>query len=333
MRSVCLKLERNRLLKIAFTEPVQGLLQQVEGLMLAQADDSQPEIALALEHLLSSGGKRIRVMLTLLVGELLYGNRDTLVKLSASLELLHTATLVHDDLIDGSLMRRGIPTLNAQWSAPATVLTGDFIFARAAKLAADVSLIPVMQLFAQTLAIIVNGEVKQLFGRRGLSSRKDYEERIYAKTASLFETAAISAAIVSQASEPVVEKMKQFGYQIGMAFQIVDDVLDFTGDQMVVGKPIASDLRQGIFTLPVLYYLEQHPDDLRLNDLIQNGTLEDREFDQLLESINASGSIEKAMKEASDYIDRAILILQEFPESPARRSLEELARFIILRHN
>lgn len=320
------------MLKVAFTEPVQGLIKQVESLMLEQAEKSHPQLALALEHLLSSGGKRIRVALTLLTGEMLDGDRDTLITLSASLELLHTATLVHDDLIDGSLIRRGIPTLNAQWSAPATVLTGDFIFARAAKLAADVNLIPVMQLFAQTLAIIVNGEIKQLFGRRWLSGKKEYQQRIYAKTASLFETAAKSAAIVSQAEDNVVEKMRQFGYKVGMAFQVVDDIFDFIGDQSVIGKPVANDLRQGIITLPVIYYADQFPDDPLLNSLIQNGALAENDLDRLIEAIRASDAIQKAKQEAVDFIDQSLAILQEFPESPARQSLEDLARFIIERN-
>jgi geranylgeranyl pyrophosphate synthase len=326
-------LEKKHLLKVAFFEPVQGLIQQVEELMLSQAENSHPQLALALEHLLSSGGKRIRVAITLLTGEILGGSQDAMVTLSASLELLHTATLVHDDLIDGSLIRRGIPTLNAQWSSPATVLTGDFIFARAAKLAADVNLIPVMQLFAQTLAIIVNGEIKQLFGRRGIAGREEYQARIYAKTASLFETASKSAAIVSGAPDEVVEKMRLFGYRIGMAFQIVDDILDFTGNQSVVGKPVANDLRQGVITLPVIYYIEQFPDDLLVKTLIQNGSLEENDLELLIQRIRRSGSIDKAMEEATGYVERSVAILLEFPQSPARQSLEDLARFIVQRTN
>ena len=325
------RLEKKRLLKVAFIEPVQELIQQVEERMLAQSFGSHPQLELALDHLLSSGGKRLRVALTLLTGEMLGGNRDTLVTMAASLELLHTATLVHDDLIDGSLIRRGIPTLNAQWSTPATVLTGDFVFARAAKLAADVNIVPVMQLFAETLAIIVNGEITQLFGRQGKTDRKDYERRIHAKTASLFEAATKSAGIVSNISLEQIEFIRQFGYEVGMAFQIVDDILDFTGEQKTVGKPVANDLRQGIITLPVIYYLEKEPNDPILEKIIKNQDVLPDEFEQLILSIRTSGSIESSMIEANEYISRSLDILSEFPECQARTGLEDLARFIVQR--
>jgi geranylgeranyl pyrophosphate synthase len=142
---------------------------------------------------------------------------------------VHTATLVHDDLIDGALLRRGIVTLNAQWSPAATVLTGDFIFARAAKLAAETDSVPVMRLFAETLATIVNGELTQMFTSRGLASREDYLQRIYAKTASMFELATAAAALLSPVGLPVVNEVRRFGTDVGMAFQIVDDP-DFTGE-------------------------------------------------------------------------------------------------------
>ena len=136
---------------------------------------------------------------------------DKLVTLGAAMELLHTATLVHDDLIDGSLLRRGMPTLNARWSPAATVLTGDFLFARAAKLAAETDHLPLMKLFAETLATIVNGELTQLFTSRGLINRKNYYQRIYAKTASLFEMSARAAAMISPVDEEMIESMRIFG--------------------------------------------------------------------------------------------------------------------------
>lgn len=321
------------MLKVAFLEPVQELIKQVEYRMLSQSEGAHEQLALALNHLLTSGGKRIRVGLTLLTGEMLGGNRDTLVTLAASLELLHTATLVHDDLIDGSLIRRGIPTINAQLSTPATVLTGDYIFARAAKLAADVNLVPVMQLFAQTLATIVNGELTQLFSRRGISGRDEYEQRIYAKTASLFETASTSAGIVSGSTPEQVEKVKQFGFEIGMAFQIMDDILDFTGEQATVGKPVASDLRQGIVTLPTLYYLEDTPTNPVLEALIQGEAVPEIEVERLIQVIRTSGAVDRAGEEAQSHIDRSLGLLTYFPDSGPRRGLEELARFVVQRSN
>src|SRR5512134_2202300 len=152
-----------------------------------------------------------------MIGNMLGGPEERLVTLGAAVELLHTATLVHDDLIDGSLLRRGMPTLNARWSPAATVLTGDFLFARAAKLAAEADHLPLMKLFAETLATIVNGELTQLFTSRGLINRENYYQRIYAKTASLFEMAALAAAMVANEDEEMQASMKVFGYEVGMA--------------------------------------------------------------------------------------------------------------------
>lgn len=229
--------------------------------MRVQADDSHPDLRAALEHLLAAGGKRVRPTLGLLVGNMLGADEARLVTLGAAVELLHTATLVHDDLIDGALLRRGIPTLNARWSPPATVLTGDFLFARAAKLAADTDHLPLMKAFSETLAIIVNGELTQMFSSRGVIERDNYYKRIYAKTASLFEMTSRAAAMISPVDEHQVEAMRDFGYQIGMAFQVVDDILDFNGDQAAVGKPVGSDLLNGLVTLPAIYYAESHPND------------------------------------------------------------------------
>ena len=316
------------MLKVAFQEPVQELILQVEECMLAQAEGAHPQLASALDHLLSSGGKRIRVAFTLLIGEMLGGNRQMLVTLAAALELLHTATLVHDDLIDGSLIRRGNPTLNAKWSSTATVLTGDFLFARAAKLAAEVKLIPVMQLFAETLAVIVNGEITQLFGRRVFAGREEYERRIYAKTASLFEAAATTAGIVSGVPPDIVDKVKHIGFEVGMSFQIVDDILDFTGQQTTNGKPVANDLRQGIVTLPTLYYLEEFPEDPVCKAIAQGKIVSQDDLERLIQAIRTCGAVERSLQEANEYLERSRVVLMEFPISPARHGLEELARFV-----
>ena len=245
-----------RSIPIAITDK----LREVEELMLRQADNYHLDLQSAMKHMLSSGGKRVRPTLTLLIGDMLGGPQDRLITLAAAIEMLHTATLVHDDLIDGSLLRRGIATLNAQWTPGATVLTGDFIFARAAKLASDTDSIPVMGIFSTTLGIIVNGEINQLFASRCVTSRSDYYSRIYAKTASLFETAATSAAIISDAGSEKTSDIRRFGHDIGMAFQIMDDILDFTADPAVLGKPVGSDLRSGLVTLPVIFFTELHPD-------------------------------------------------------------------------
>ena len=297
--------------------------------MRAQADEAHPDLRAALEHLLSAGGKRVRPTLGLLVGNMLGAPLEKLVTLGAAVELLHTATLVHDDLIDGSLLRRGTPTLNARWSPPATVLTGDFLFARAAKLAADTDHLPLMKLFSETLATIVNGELTQMFTSRGLVNRENYYRRIYAKTASLFEMTSRAAAMVSPVDEDTIESMRDFGYQIGMAFQIVDDILDFTGDQNAVGKPLGSDLLNGLVTLPGIYYAEANPADPDVLSLPQGGWTNAENMTRLVEKIRASSCTKKAMLEADRHIDRALARLEGMPASAERDALENLAKYIV----
>lgn len=297
--------------------------------MRAQADESHPDLRAALEHLLAAGGKRVRPTLSLLVGNMLDAPLEKLVTLGAAVELLHTATLVHDDLIDGALLRRGMSTLNARWSPPATVLTGDFLFARAAKLAAETDHLPLMKLFSDTLAVIVNGELTQMFTSRGLINRENYYKRIYAKTASLFEMTSRAAAMVSPADEAVIESMRVFGYEVGMAFQIVDDILDFNGDQNAVGKPLGSDLLNGLVTLPAIYYAEANPNDADVQSLPNGGWTNTENMTRLVQEIRASDASKQAMREAETHVERALTALAAMPACAERDALENLARYII----
>lgn len=321
----------NRLNRVNFLIPIQNRIQLVEDKMREQPDGHHPDLFMALEHLLSSGGKRVRPAVALLTGGMYGADPDRLVILGAAIELLHTATLVHDDLIDGALFRRGIATLNASWSPAATVLTGDYVFARAAKMAAETDSVEVMQLFADTLATIVSGELTQMFTSRGLISREDYYQRIYAKTASMFELATAASAVLSPVDEGTVRVAKQMGNDIGMAFQIVDDVLDFTGEQATVGKPVASDLRQGLVTLPAIYYSEAHPSDPELSALLNSQYYSEERLDRVVREIRKSGAIEQSMDEARHYINSALESLRLQPECTERFALEELAQYIVER--
>jgi len=313
-----------------FFTSVQDQLQFVEQRMREQAGDEQhPDLKSALEHLLSAGGKRIRPTLGLLVGNMLGAPEEKLVTLGASVELLHTATLVHDDLIDGALLRRGMPTLNARWSPAATVLTGDFLFARAAKLAAETDYLPLMKLFADTLATIVNGELAQMFSARGVIDRNNYYNRIYAKTASLFEMSALAASMVATEEEEVRSAMKAFGYEVGMAFQIVDDILDFTGDQSTVGKPIGSDLLNGLVTLPAIYFAEANRYDDDIMSLPEGGWKDTARVQRLVDAIRQSRAVEQSLEEARNAVSRALAALEVAPASPEKDALEDLAKFIV----
>ena len=199
----------------------------------------------------------------------------------------------------------------------------------AAKLAADTDHLPLMKLFSETLATIVNGELTQMFTSRGLVNRDNYYNRIYAKTASLFEMTSRAAAMVSPAGEDTTEAMRDFGYQIGMAFQIVDDILDFTGDQNAVGKPLGSDLLNGLVTLPAIYFAEINPDDVDVVSLPNGGWTNNENITRLVEKIRSSSCTKKAMIEAEQHVDRALARLEEMPACAERDALENLAKYIV----
>jgi geranylgeranyl pyrophosphate synthase len=317
--------------QINFLYPIQDLLSQVESRMRLEAEDRNPNLTLALSHLISSGGKRIRPAVALLIGQMLEAEEKALVTLAAAIELLHTATLVHDDLIDGALFRRGNATINSQWTPAATVLTGDFIFSRAAVLAAETNSVKVMRLFSETLSIIVDGEINQLLNKKCSIDRVAYEDRIYAKTASLFETAAISAAILSPVEEQVINQMGLFGRNIGMAFQIIDDILDFTGETATVGKPVGSDLRQGIITLPVIIYSEMYPEDPVIEQLVNTNAYDLKLVDEILVKIQTSDAINRAQDEAARYMKLSQQLLVNYPDCEAKLALCELASYLISR--
>ncbi len=312
-----------------FFIPVKEQILLVEDRMRSQGAECNQDLRAAIEHLLTAGGKRIRPTLVLLVGKMLGGNPEVLVTLGAAVELLHTATLVHDDLIDGALLRRGAETINARWSSAATVLTGDFLFARAAKLAAETDNSELMRSFANTLATIVNGELTQLFSARGLINRENYYQRIYAKTASLFEMSTQAAGMISIVNKETIEHIRKFGYEIGMAFQIVDDLLDFTGEQATIGKPIGSDLLQGLVTLPAIYFAEMNPDNPDVRSLAAGGWGDAERMARLVQLIRGSDAIQISMREAEQAVERAITHLKPFKENLEHTALEDLARYVV----
>jgi geranylgeranyl pyrophosphate synthase len=314
-----------------FFEHIRLDLPEVEARMRASPGDHHPSLQAALEQILSAGGKRIRPTLALLAGRMLGADPGRLITMAASIELLHTATLVHDDLIDGSLLRRGLPTLNASWSPGATVLTGDYVFARAAYLASETGSLELMAMFARTLMTIVNGELTQLFRAPGGDLRREYLNRIYAKTASLFELSAEGAAVLSGKDGETRSRMKAYGYNLGMAFQIVDDVLDFVADPQLVGKPVANDLRQGLLTLPTLYYLESRSADGDLADQLRARSLSEPALNRLVEAIRSSGAIDRAMEEARDMAAVGQKQLDDLPGSAEAASLRELAHYLVER--
>ena len=295
---------------------------------------TQP-LAEVLTHLVSAGGKRLRPAVSLLVSKIYPCDTERALSLAAGLEMLHTATLVHDDLIDQAVLRRGIPTLNTFWTPVATILAGDYMFGRAARYVAETENPRVISLFAETLKTIVGGELQQLYNRPvGLPSREAYLERIYGKTAALFTTAAEAAGELGGAPSDIVVRLRDYGYNLGMAFQIIDDILDFTGSQAQVGKPVGGDLREGIVTLPVMLYAEAEPDSPFLLRYLAAAPGADRlaAVDALVAAVRESPAIEAARSVAVDFVERANAALAALPDVPSRRVLEDIGWYTVARH-
>ena len=326
--------------------PVRPGLKQVENKLRTVDSSLFAPLANAFINLIGSGGKRLRPALALLGAEFNGSLQNTpgysgVVALAASVEMLHTATLVHDDVIDGALLRRGAPTLNATWSGGSTVLAGNFMFGTAARFSAETRNMRVIALFSDTLRTIVDGELHQLQDRHNYLQRKDnYYHRIYAKTASLFCAATEGAAVLSGLAEERVQDLRDYGYSLGMAFQIVDDILDFTGDETTLGKPAGSDLRQGTLTLPFFYFLQMHKDAQSVIDRLEQAQEEadygdrtrwEETIDQLVLDLRASGAAEAARDEARSFLQRALGNLTALPDNIHRRSMEGLCEFVVER--
>jgi geranylgeranyl pyrophosphate synthase len=303
-------------------------LDEVDGLLRSRVTVGKAGAAGALGQLIGAGGKRIRPRLALLTGSLLGADPERLLPLAAAIELLHTATLIHDDLVDGAPLRRGRPTLNARHSPKVVVLAGDFAFAHAAQLAAETGSPAVMDMFARTLTTMAEGELIEASGEARIEGQEAYFRWIHAKTAVLFELASGAPALLSPADGPTVETMRRFGCHLGMAFQISDDILDFIGDPARVGKPVGSDLRQGVMTLPALYYFEAHPALRPAGERAEGPALE-----RLIAAVRSNGAIARALQKAQDFVSSALGILAGFPPGAERAALAALAASIVQRES
>ncbi|HLZ09317.1 MAG TPA: polyprenyl synthetase family protein, partial [Chloroflexota bacterium] len=311
-------------------DPVQTDLALVEDAIRRVGNVEYPVLASLLEHVLASRGKRVRPALVLLAASFNEYQLEFLVPLAAAIELLHTATLVHDDLIDNSDVRRGRATLHNMTSKAAAVLVGDYLFANAASLCTQTESVRVMRVFGQALMTIVDGELKQLF-TSGFwrQTREDYYQKIQGKTASLLRTATETGAILSLASEAEIAALGAYGYNLGMAFQIVDDVLDFVGTEADLGKPVGSDLRQGTITLPAIRLLETEPDHEAIRRVCEDGDFSDGAIERAVDAVRASDGIRFALEQARGFARHASTYLETLPDTSERRALENLTYFVI----
>ncbi|MDO8615390.1 MAG: polyprenyl synthetase family protein [Dehalococcoidia bacterium] len=278
------------------------------------------------------GGKLLRPALALLAGRFGEYNLDLLVPLAASVELLHTATLVHDDVIDSASTRRGRPTVNSAFQNSTTVMLGDYLFAHAADQVVQTGSMRVVGLFSNTLMIMAKGEIRQdLAAYDSRQTIRDYLGRIGGKTASLFATACEGGAVVAQEPEDWIAALRDYGYNFGMAFQIVDDILDFTGDEEHMGKPVGSDLMQGTLTLPSFLLLERQPKSNPVQRYFARPTRE--RLAQAVEAVRSSGILDESAAIARDFSRRAVAALSVLPDLNDRQTLADLAEYILERRS
>ena len=305
-------------------------LVKIERSLESVANVDIPLLSQLLEYLLKNGGKRIRPSFTLLSGKFYNYDLSLLVPMATAVELLHSATLVHDDIVDNAPTRRGKQSISFSWGQASALLLGDYLFAQAGMLVASTGNLRVIKLFAQTLMTISSGELAQInvfFDRK--RAREHYYNWISAKTACLFAMATESGAALSQAPEPIINALKEYGHNFGMAFQIIDDVLDFTGRKEELGKPVGSDLIEGAVTLPSILFAESNPDGNLIKSIIKNQDMD--KVALVVEKIRNSSVIDECLQIASDFCSKACQALEKVPVNSARQSLVDLATYVINR--
>ena len=308
--------------------PIQSQLGQVEEKLrgLSSADTSYLESL--LDYVFANGGKRIRPAITLLASEFYSHQPENPITMATAVELLHAATLVHDDTVDNSDLRRGKATVNSLWGPNVAVLFGDYLFAKSATFVCDTGNVRVIRRFSETIMHLASGQLMEYFNAFNVhQARELYHERIDRKTASLFCTSAETGAILGGAPEPQVQALRTYGYNIGMAFQIVDDLLDVQGDVAELGKPVGNDLLQGVLTLPTIMLVERYPNDNPISDLFKDRA-QDGKVKQALEMINNSTIVDDCQAVVRDYCEKASRSLDILPDCPGRRSLLDLSGYI-----
>lgn len=327
-------------------EPVQGDLNKVEDKIkevsrgeldwlssdFASGLHEASRIQELLTHILASAGKRTRPALVLLASKFYDYDPGCSIAMAAAIELFHIATLVHDDAIDNSALRRGRPTINSLWGDNAAILLGDYLFAKSAEMAVSTGNRTVAKRLHQTLMTITPGELAQAFNAFKLEeSRKYYLNRISSKTASLLSLSTECGAILSHAPKKAVTALKDYGFNIGIAFQIVDDILDYIGTTEEMGKPVGSDLREGTITLPVLFLLDRYPNENSIYEVVKNRNRREN-TERVKELIrNSPEIIQDCYQMANEYSNKAITKLDALPDKPEKESLTELAYFLVER--
>ncbi len=305
----------------------------VDELITSQLFSRVPLVERIGQYIVESGGKRLRPLLVLLISNAVNNSNPHYQKLAAIIEFLHTATLLHDDVVDTSSLRRGRDTANAKWGNAPSVLVGDFLYSRAFQMMVELGSMEVMQILSDATNVIAEGEVLQLTNCKNPDiTHAQYMDVITAKTAKLFEAASHSAAALANSPPTQQEAARVYGLELGIAFQLVDDVLDYNGNAADMGKNIGDDLAEGKPTLPLLFAQEHtSPDDRQLiRKAIREGGLENLEG--ILDAVRNSGALDYTMDQARRHAANAIAQLEMLPPSPHREAMHQLAQFAVNRN-
>eukprot|EP00238_Polyblepharides_amylifera_P009695 CAMPEP_0196579302 /NCGR_PEP_ID=MMETSP1081-20130531/19844_1 /TAXON_ID=36882 /ORGANISM="Pyramimonas amylifera, Strain CCMP720" /LENGTH=349 /DNA_ID=CAMNT_0041898835 /DNA_START=340 /DNA_END=1389 /DNA_ORIENTATION=+ len=315
--------------------PVQKDMAQMNANLLSIVGDRHPMLKAAAEQIFGAGGKKVRPMLVFLVARATCqasGMKD-LTKEHRSLaeitEMIHTASLVHDDVLDECDLRRGSRTVNSKYGTRMAVLAGDYLFAQSSWFLANLNNLEVIKLISQVIADFANGEIAQAANLFDCDvTLETYMEKSFYKTASLIAASCRSAAVFSGMDEELKEDMFNYGKHLGLAFQVVDDILDFTQTEEQLGKPQGQDLAGGNLTCPIIYAMETNPE---LRDIIESEFQEEDSLEEALAMVNASGGIDKAMGLAKEEGQKALDSLQRLPEGAMRNSLAGMVAYVLQR--
>ena len=310
---------------------VKADLRRVEEEMALESVSSVEAITTIGRYLQSSGGKRLRPSLLLLSSKLIGDGGPSAVRLGAVVEIIHAATLVHDDVIDEAEIRRGRPSTNAQWGNHTSVLAGDWLYMQAFQIAVRERNFRVLDILIGLTQMMVEGELLQLerIGHIDVSEA-DYMELVHRKTAGLFSACARLGSLVAGADSSSEDKLGDYAWNLGMAFQLVDDMLDFTAREQTLGKPVGGDLREGKITLPLIYALERAtPDERRLIEIILDDRSYERvQFRQVRALVEKYKGFDRVQKRAQAFTDKARELIGEFPESPYQRALYAVTELV-----
>ncbi len=300
------------------------------------ASKHAPRIPEVTAHLVGAGGKRLRPMLTLASARMCGYDGNDHVRLAATVEFIHTATLLHDDVVDESAQRRGRPTANLLWDNKSSVLVGDYLFARAFQLMVETGSLRVLDILSNAAATIAEGEVLQLTAAQNLATTEAiYLQVVRGKTAALFSAATEVGGVIAGIPEAQVRALHTYGDALGIAFQIVDDLLDYGGDAKATGKNVGDDFRERKLTLPVIKAVARADDEERAfwTRVIEKGRQGDGDLDHALALLAKHGTMEATRAEALDWTARAKAALEVLPDHPIRDMLSDLADYVVARIN